>query len=137
MRAPQEFVDKFSIGLSMVCAIHCLFLPFILALLPSIAALQLDHEIFHKWMVYAVLPTSIYALTIGCKKHKRYQLFLLGGTGLTLMVLAISLDHHTLGEFGEKALTLSGAILVAAGHFLNFKLCQKQNKCVACSEQAS
>ena len=134
MKSAQAFTDKFSIGLSMLCAIHCLFLPFILVLLPSIAAMQLEHETFHKWMVYAVLPTSLYALTAGCKKHKQYQLLLLGGAGLTLMVLAISLGHDTLGEVGEKILTVSGAILVAAGHFLNFKLCKKHNACV-CTEK--
>jgi len=129
MKTAQELTDKLSIALSMLCAIHCLVLPFILVILPSLAVLQLQDESFHLWMLYAVLPISIFALTMGCKKHKRYQLLAVGGTGLLLMVLAVTLGHDLLGEIGEKGLTLVGAILVATGHFLNFKSCQKLKEC--------
>lgn len=133
MRTAQEITDKFAISLSLLCAIHCLALPVILVLLPSLTALQLDNEAFHHWMLIAVLPTSIYALVMGCKKHKRYQLLFLGFTGLMLLVLAVLLGKETIGEYGEKILTLLGAILIASGHYLNFRLCQKHTDC-ACPE---
>ena len=68
MKTVQEYTDKFAIGLSMLCAIHCLLLPLLLIALPSISALQLQNEAFHFWMLATVIPTSLYALTIGCKK---------------------------------------------------------------------
>lgn len=52
-------MDKFAIGLSAMCAIHCLAVPVLLVLLPSAAALGLGNEQFHFWMLVAVLPSSL------------------------------------------------------------------------------
>ena len=126
MNTRQAVTDKFAIGLSLGCAIHCLFLPILLALLPSMTALQLDNEAFHFWMLAAVLPTSIYALTLGCKQHKRYRLLILGFIGLGLLVLALALGEERIGETGEKILTVIGAGFVAFGHWFNYRLCHAQ-----------
>ena len=124
--------DKFSITLSVVCAIHCLILPVIISLAPTLAALNLDDERFHFWMVVAVLPISIYGLTLGCKKHKRYQLLILGFVGLSLLMSALFLEAQlNLLDYmliSEKSLTLLGAIFLATGHWFNYRLCLK-NKC--------
>lgn len=81
MGTTQKITDKLSISLSLLCVVHCLAVPVMLALLPSMAALQLDNEAFHYWMLLAVIPTSIYALTMGCKRHKHFRLLIVGGTG--------------------------------------------------------
>ena len=127
MNTTQAVTDKLAIGLSLGCAIHCLSLPVLLALLPSMAALQLDHEAFHFWMLVAVLPTSVYALTLGCKQHKRYRLLILGVIGLGLLVLALALGEARIGEAGEKILTVIGGACVAFGHWFNYRLCGAQN----------
>jgi hypothetical protein len=133
MRTAQAITDKLAIGLSLACAIHCLALPVLLVLLPGIAALQLDNESFHLWMIIAVLPSSIYALTLGCKQHKRYQLLLLGSIGLLLMVSALLLGEALIGELGEKILTTVGGGFVAVGHWFNYRLCSTQkDKSCAC-----
>lgn len=104
MKTAQEVTDKLAIGLSLMCAIHCLALTTLLALLPSLVALQLDNEAFHLWMVVAVIPSSVYALTLGCKQHKRYRLLILGFMGLTLLVMALVLGEEHIGEAGENYL---------------------------------
>lgn len=124
METTQKITDKLSISLSLLCAVHCLAVPVMLALLPSMAALQLENEAFHYWMLLAVIPTSIYSLTMGCKRHKHFRLLIVGGTGLALLVLAVMLGEEIIGESGEKILTVIGASLVAAGHFWNFRLCR-------------
>ncbi|WP_049722375.1 MerC domain-containing protein [Gilvimarinus polysaccharolyticus] len=138
MKTAQIVTDKLAISLSMACAIHCLALPLILALLPSLAALQLNHETFHIWMLAAVIPTSIYALTLGCKQHRRTRVLVLGAIGLTSLVLAIALGEARIGEFGEKALTLLGATFVATGHLINYRLCRavKVNECACPGDRA-
>jgi carbon starvation protein CstA len=129
MKTVQEYTDKFAIGLSMLCAIHCLLLPLLLVALPSIGALQLQNEAFHFWMLAAVIPISIYALTIGCKKHQRYRLLSWGISGLILMLTAVFFGHNLAGESGEKILTLLGAILVVVAHWGNFRRCQQHTSC--------
>ena len=126
MRSIQALTDQTSIGISLVCAIHCLFVPVLLVALPSLASLPLESEMFHVWMVVAVLPISMFALTLGCKKHKRYKIFFLGALGLISLISALLLES-LVGEIGEKLLTLLGAGLIAWGHFTNFKLCQQHD----------
>ena len=75
----------------------------------------------------AVVPISLFALTIGCQKHRDLRTLALGVTGLTILVLSALLGHEVIGEAGEKIATTFGASLIAAGHLLNHKLCQKLN----------
>ncbi len=133
MKTTQAMTDKLAISLSLLCTFHCLALPVLLALLPSMAVLQLDNEAFHLWMVAAVLPSSVYALSLGCKKHKRYQLLFWGAIGLTLMILALVLGEEQIGEAGEKILTVLGGGFIAVGHWFNFHLChEKEHKNCVC-----
>lgn len=136
MKTAQMVTDKLAIGLSLLCTAHCLALPLLLVLLPSMTALQLDNEVFHFWMVVVVLPTSVYALTLGCKQHKRYQLLILGCIGLGLLILALVLGEERIGEVGEKTLTVLGTGCVAVGHWFNYRLCfsQKKKDYCACTE---
>ena len=120
MKTAQAITDKLAIGLSLLCAIHCLAITSLLALLPSVVALPLENEAFHLWMVAAVLPSSAYALTLGCKQHKRYQLVILGSIGLTLLVLALALGEECIGEFGEKYSRFLGPVLLRLGTGLIF-----------------
>ena len=136
MKTMQAITDNLAIGLSLMCVIHCLAITSLLALLPSMVALPLENEAFHLWMVVAVIPSSAYALTLGCKQHKRYQLVILGSIGLTLLVLALALGEERIGEFGEKILTVFGAGFVASGHWFNFRLCQAQ-KHIDCASPIS
>jgi acid stress-induced BolA-like protein IbaG/YrbA len=70
MKALPISTDKIAISLSTLCVIHCLSLPLLVALLPSFTVLSLHGEAFHFWMVVAVIPISLFALQMGCKKHK-------------------------------------------------------------------
>ena len=132
MKNVQALSDKLAIGLSFMCAFHCLVLPSLLVLLPSFSTLNLDNELFHLWMLIAVLPISAYALTLGCKKHQRNQVLILGALGLSTMVMAVLLES-VVGEWGEKILTLTGACLLAMGHFWNYQLCRQSNAECDCS----
>ena len=134
MKALQTFSDKFAIGLSLLCTVHCLVLPFALVLMPSLAGLPLADERYHYWMLFVVIPTSVIALSLGCKQHQHYRLLLLGFAGLSLLCFAV-LGESYIGETGEKTLTLFGAALVATGHLMNYHLCQQNADC-PCPEHA-
>ena len=127
MKNLQPQADKLSITLSTVCAIHCLLVPLLVSLAPSLAVLNLEDEKFHFWMIIGVIPSSIYALTLGCKKHERYQLLLLGLVGLFLLVMALIVEDIGITVVGEQSLTLAGATLLAVGHWFNFRLCVRRD----------
>ena len=100
MKQLQIIADKTAISLSVICTLHCLVLPFVVVMLPALAALNLQDETFHLWMVIAVIPISLLALTMGCKKHRDYRVPFLGVTGLSLLILAVVLDHDLIGVTG-------------------------------------
>lgn len=133
MKNFQAFTDKTAIGLSLLCALHCLAFPVILVLLPSVAVLELDSEAFHVWMLLAVIPMSAYALTLGCKRHKHHHLLAIGLVGLACLMSAVILGESLLGETWEKTLTIIGAGIITYGHVRNFRLCQRAKYC-ACPE---
>ena len=133
MISTRAFTDKMAMSLSLLCALHCLVSPLIIVMLPSLAALQFDGEAFHLWMVLAVIPTSVYALTMGCKQHKRYRLLIMGFVGLLFLLSAVLPGEGVIGEFWEKALTVTGAAIIALGHYRNYHLCRHQEFC-ACPD---
>lgn len=129
MNLTTQLVDKTAIAISSLCVAHCLIFPLLAVMIPSFVALGLTSESFHFWMVVSVLPTSIYALTMGCKKHGKTSLMIIGLLGLCFLLSALLFGHDLLGEWGEKALTLAGALTIAFAHVKNFKLCQQHANC--------
>lgn len=128
MKSIQAVADKAAISLSFFCTVHCLLLPLLVVLLPSLMAFNLEDEAFHLWMIVAVVPISVFALTLGCKKHKRLDVMVLGIIGLAVLIGAALLGHDVLGEVGEKTFTVLGAGLIALGHIFNHRLC-RQSSC--------
>lgn len=123
MKLTQTTADKFAIGLSLMCTVHCFATPVILALLPSFAVLQINAEQFHLWVLAVVLPTSLLALSLGCKKHKRTRYMACGVVGLAFLIIAVLLGQ----EEAEKALTLIGSAFIALAHWFNYQQCFKKN----------
>lgn len=129
MKNIQILSDKAAIGISLLCTMHCLALPLLIVLLPNLSVLNLTDEAFHTWMIFAVVPISIYALTVGCKKHKHYRLLAFGLLGVTLLILAVTLKEVLLNEMWEKTLSVMGAAIIAYGHYKNYRLCQNHDNC--------
>ena len=124
MNPIQNFSDKAAVSLSILCTAHCLILPLLLTSLPSTLALTMQDEVFHLSLVFLVVPMSLFALALGCKDHKRYRVLALGVAGMTCLLSAVFLDHHILGESGEKILTVIGSAFIALGHVFNYRLCR-------------
>lgn len=126
----RALMDRIAIGLSGVCALHCLIAPLALVALPAAAGALLGGEAFHLWLLALILPLSAAALTLGCRRHKDIAVMALGSAGLSILVLAASLGAGWLGEDGERLLTLAGSLTIIAGHMRNFRLCRQD----ACSQ---
>lgn len=120
----RALMDRIAIGLSGVCAIHCLITPLVLVALPVAAGAWLGGESFHLWLLLLILPLSATALTLGCRRHKDMAVMLLGAAGMTLLVLAVLFGARWLGENGERALTLAGSAALITGHLRNFRRCR-------------
>jgi len=124
----QLILDRFAIGLSALCAAHCMAVPVLLIVFPSlIATLQLDNHIFHELLVWLAIPTSSIAVFIGCKRHKDQLVFVLAGIGIVSLVATAFFAHAALGETGEKIATLVAVSILAYAHWRNYSLCRKDS----------
>jgi hypothetical protein len=124
----QMLMDRTAILLSTACAIHCLFLPVIVIMLPVLGTTFLGNEDFHRLLLWFVFPISVLALTQGCRRHQDRIVIMFGILGLALLLVTAIIGHEILGEEGERLTTVSGATALALGHVRNYMLCRK-NKC--------
>ena len=111
-------LDFVGFSASMLCAIHCAALPFLLSMAPLAGLQFLDNP----WIEYSIILLSFFiasnALIHGYRRHHRKSLALiLAIIGFVLISLG-----HTLGvELIEILFTSCGGLLVAIAHLINWK----------------
>jgi len=120
----QSFFDRFAIGTSTLCAVHCAALPIIVTLFPALFSSAFNDEYFHIILVWLVVPASVIALTMGCKKHRDMKVLLLGAVSITGLISVAIFGHDFLGETGEKVATFFFSMLSVAAHLRNHSLCK-------------
>lgn len=114
-RLARVEVDRLAIGLSGLCAVHCLASAVLLALAASVGGL-LVAPIFHEAGLAIAILLGAVALGRGIWQHGYMMPAAVGALGLGVMAGAISLPH---GDGGEVMWTLIGVGLLALGHDLN------------------
>jgi hypothetical protein len=80
---------------------------------------------FHRLLLLLVLPSSALGLALGCRRHRDRTVAVLGLLGLCALCAAAGAGHDVLGEASERAITLGGAVVIAAAHVRNFRLCRR------------
>ena len=121
----QFTLDKLAVYLSAICAVQCLALPIAMLFLPSLSLLPLSEELFHALLLFLVIPVSIFAMVMGCKKHKSYNIIFYGALGLSILLISAVYGHDLFGESGEIASTLVGTSVLSFGHIKNQNLCKE------------
>ena len=107
-------LDRFGILLSGLCAVHCVTTIAVMALLASVGGTLLHPAIHEVGLLLAVLLGTV-ALGAGYWRHRHKLPTLIGGAGLAIMAMALTLPHGV----PEALATLSGVGLLALGHQLN------------------
>ena len=124
-----EAGDKAAIGLSFACALHCLVVPFFLAVFPSSALSGLGDERIHLSLLALIIPISVFSLTLGCRVHRNLSVVSVGVAGICILVFSALLAHDIGAETLETAGTLLGSGIVALSHAMNFKSCRAAHAC--------
>lgn len=108
-------VDHWAIGLSGLCAVHCLASAVLVALAASAGGLLLSPVIHEVGLSIAILLGAV-ALGRGVVMHGYMMPASIGSLGLGIMAGAMTLPHD---GGGETMWTLIGVGLLALGHDLN------------------
>lgn len=110
------FWDKLGITLSGFCAIHCLFFPVVVALMPLWPVAGSLHQWTHPILFMIILPTVVLAIRKSGKNRKVIGLLVFG-----LLVIGFAwILHDRIGSWGESLVTLFGSGFLVAGHWINY-----------------
>jgi hypothetical protein len=111
---PTSRLDKLAMGLSGLCAVHCVATAVLLGLVASAGGL-LGRPIIHEVGLSLAMIVGAIALGRGIREHGFVLPSAVGAVGLAIMAYAMSL--HETGY--EPAFTILGVSVLAFGHRLN------------------
>jgi hypothetical protein len=111
-------LDRFAIGLSSLCLVHCVATVLLTATLASAGA-ALANPLWHEAGFTLAILIGAVALGRGYAAHRDVRPLLLGGLGLGLMAVGL------VGAEGlpEILSTMTGVVLLAVAHRMNAR-CQ-------------
>ncbi|MGH9823683.1 MAG: MerC domain-containing protein [Blastocatellia bacterium] len=131
----QDRLDGIGMVASSLCAIHCLLTPFVVFLVPIIAAAGHIASPRAEWTFLAVSMTVgvLSLLPSYFRHHQRTAALRLFAIGICLILLGrLALEDYVVFE---TFVVVSGGILIAAGHALNRRFCQACRSCWIESEE--
>ena len=115
---PTDAAEGFAIGGALLCLVHCLALPLLLAWTPTLGRALNPAIDLHLWLVMIVGPVSAWLLISVVRKH-RLPLLTAGFAGLGLLILALIVP---LAAWQETVMSVTGSVMLAATHAINWAL---------------
>lgn len=119
----KAWLDKVAVALSGLCLLHCLLLPFVVAVLPFLGQFGDDH--FHRELLLFVVPVSVVALTAGYRRHRHKEVLVLGIVGLLVLGVGGTYVHDAYGALADRIMTVVGSMILAVTHYRNFRFAKK------------
>lgn len=134
MQRYSQIWDNLGIGASTICLIHCMILPVMLVIFPTVTLAWLADDAMHLPLLAAlILPAAIAAIT-GFLAHKHLS---------TAVIMAFGLGAVTLGTFAHEVglphsleipVMILGSLTLIGAHWTNRKLCET---CPTCTHDDS
>jgi|CXWL01.1.fsa_nt_gi peptidoglycan/LPS O-acetylase OafA/YrhL len=106
--------DSVGQALSVLCIVHCLATPFVLAAAPTASHLLGG---VHPVLLVFVVGTALWAFIPGYRHHKRPMIIVAALVGVTLLTVATVLFEGNI--WLEGALTIPGAAMLMWAHWKN------------------
>jgi multisubunit Na+/H+ antiporter MnhG subunit len=125
----QKTADIAGAVLSQLCLVHCLLLPLLLSVLPSLSVPEfLGGETFHLVALLLTTPVALFALRRGTAKHGSSRPSALGAAALALLWM-VFLAEDSLGHDLLAAFNVTGGFLLAWAHWQNWSLTKVSCSC--------
>lgn len=118
--------DRLGIFASAICLVHCLALPGLMSLLPLFVS-EHSSVFFHRLMLFLIVPTTVYALWNGARRHHSLLPLLFATIGIVLLVSEVSL-HEMAYTSSHLLAPIGGAFLIIC-HLLNIRSCRHSDSC--------
>ena len=124
---PRSWLDSLGTTVSIACAIQCAFFPLLISILPLVGLSFLAGDGIEKVFLVTSITIALASFYSGVRYHKHLHifLFLVGGVAL-IFTGRVWVDVNF-----EVPFVVSGTSVLAAGHFLNRRLCRL---CATCAD---
>jgi hypothetical protein len=120
---PSRTPDVWAMALAVACAMHCVAPLIIAAALPALALPWLEHPGVEWALVATSIGSSVWAITGGCRRHRRWSplpLLVLGVAGLLLARLGPDVAENT-----ERMMVVFAAAALVLAHTMNLRLLRR------------
>lgn len=117
----SKYFDRVAITLSTICIVHCLAMPFVIALLPVTAFALGGDGHFHSLMLWFVVPTSVLGFGLGLRVHRRVDIVAMGAVAIAALAAAALWGHSEWDPSVEVVANIAASVLLAAAHWRNFR----------------
>lgn len=124
---PTDWLDGAAVGLSGLCLLHCLALPFFVGALPMLMPFSESH--LHAQMLFVAVPLSAVAIGLGYARHRNARVLFAALAGMSLLVVGATVAHGSLGLVADRLFTVSGSLVLAAAHLWN-GLLSRRHRCL-------
>lgn len=114
-------LDNLGIAASVLCLIHCLAMPFLIAILPFLGLKFLDSHESHIWLGSAIIAFALFAIVPGYWKHKRVEILAGMIFGVGLVMIGSFFSHHFALEEVELPVVIAGNLTLVTTHILNMR----------------
>ncbi len=121
----HSLVDNIGACLSFACAVHCMVAPLLITVLPLIGLGFILGESAELMIVVAASGLAVGSLTWGYRHHRKWRVFLILGSALTLILIA----RFGGSETGEVIFMVLGGLLLTGAHLVNRHLCRTCQPC--------
>lgn len=118
-------VDRLGICVSVACAVHCLAMPVLLALLPTMSSIFLIGHGVEAVLAIAAVVLAIACLCWGFRIHRKKRLILSFSAAAAFILWGQSMGTGWV----ETLLVVLGGLGLVGSHLLNRALCRSCNRC--------
>jgi hypothetical protein len=116
MLSIRDRLDRVGVLLSGLCAVHCLLSILVVSVL-GLGGQALLAPAVHEIGLMLAIAVGAVTLGLGVLRHGKRAPLVIGGAGLALMGLALTVPHG----LPEAILTIAGVALVATAHIQNLR----------------
>ena len=122
-KSVRSVADFLGVGLSLLCLVHCLALPVLIAFAPVLLKNLPGDDVTHRALAVVIGMVGFLAFRSGYKVHRRRWLLGLFVLGLILISVAAVLGDAVLTSYGEAAITVCGGLMLVTAHLFNHSFC--------------
>jgi hypothetical protein len=112
--------DFAGIFISGLCVVHCLAVPLVLFVIPTLGhSLFPSEDITHVVLLAFILGTAGIAFVSGYRVHGQWRPVAWMAVGVLIIIYATFFAHRQLGHFWEPIVAIIGSLALVRAHYLN------------------